>query len=251
MKLLMTIVILTTSSCSSYINRMHNEIDRQNGIAAPVTQPKYDQFALYRRGAPRSNNLQTPLNTRNKKVINPTTRRNYAPEENVRRRYTAQDMQDSASTGSLWHGEGKDSFLFTSDLGKKIGDILVMNVMGKLKDEITAELKRAFPAPRMPAKKEEPKEEAKEKADVAKDPGQAKNPEDALSNPAQVYDKISSVIIEEVNQDHLLVSGRKFLLFRNKKHLIEIQALVNRKNISLDDQINSNDVLESSVAIVR
>jgi flagellar L-ring protein precursor FlgH len=234
---------------------MHSEFDRQDGTNTQVMEPKYDQFAMYRRGAGgRSNALQTPMNTRNKKVVNPETQRQYVPESSARKRYTADDMQDNSSSGSLWHGDGKDSFLFTSDLGKKIGDILVLNVMGKLKDEITAELKRAFPAPVIQNKEEET-DEAKDKkaaaATAAKEPAAPKNPEDPLSNPAQVYDKISSVIIEEVNQDHILVSGRKFLLFRNKKHLIEVQALVNRKNVSLEDNINSNDVLESSVSVIR
>ena len=58
-------------------------------------------------------------------------------------------------------------------------------------------------------------------------------------------------MIEEISKDHLLIRGQKFLLFRNRKHLVEVQALVARKDIMDDDTVDSTQVLESTVTILR
>ena len=68
---------------------------------------------------------------------------------------------------------------------------------------------------------------------------------------SQVYDRISSVIIEEVNKDHLLVRGRKDVIFRKMKRYVEVQALINKRDISDEDAIESTKILESSVTILR
>ena len=95
----------------------------------------------------------------------------------------------------------------------------------------------------------------KKKADTAAPAGaQAAAPGPAAeegNKEEKTYDKISSVIIEEISKDHLLVRGQKFLLYKNGKHLIEIQALVARRDILDDDTVDSTSFLESTVQVLR
>ena len=63
--------------------------------------------------------------------------------------------------------------------------------------------------------------------------------------------RISSVVTEEINNLYVIVRGRKEVLFRKRKRLIEIQGLIARKDISPDDKITSDSFLESSIKIIR
>ena len=54
-----------------------------------------------------------------------------------------------------------------------------------------------------------------------------------------------------MSKDHVLVRGRKDVLFRNKKRFIEVQALVARNDIADDDSVKTNNVIESNVQIIR
>jgi flagellar basal body L-ring protein FlgH len=229
---------------------MHREFDQGQETEA-YTEKKYDKFSVYRR----SGKKQTPSsNSQLQANMAPNVRRDYKPVSNIKQRYTADDLVDKDNSASLWSGEGKDSYLFTTDQRKRSGDIIIINVMGKLKDEITAELKRAVPERKAPLAvpekdKKDGKEDKSKKENTAAKPPEDK--EDPASNPSTVYDKISGVIVEEINDDHVLLSGRKSLLFRNKKHLIEVQALVNRKHISFEDMVKSDDILENNVNVLR
>ncbi len=48
-----------------------------------------------------------------------------------------------------------------------------------------------------------------------------------------------------------LIKGRKNVLFKNRKRMVEVQALVSRKDIGDNDVINSDAILESNVSVVR
>jgi flagellar basal body L-ring protein FlgH len=98
--------------------------------------------------------------------------------------------------------------------------------------------------------------EAQKEGEKAKDGGNEKKPASVASDsPASaasdVKDKISSVVVEEINREHLLIKGRKNVLFKNRKRMVEIQALVSRKDIGDDDTLNSDSILETNVAVVR
>ncbi|MBT6326822.1 MAG: hypothetical protein HOJ35_12710, partial [Bdellovibrionales bacterium] len=91
-----------------------------------------------------------------------------------------------------------------------------------------------------------------------KDQAKNKSPVDILPEPKQeevnnndVFDRISSVIVEEINKDHILLRGKKSILFRNRKRQIEIQALIARQDISLNNAVNSDKIIESSIEIMR
>ncbi|MEK6623319.1 MAG: flagellar basal body L-ring protein FlgH [Bdellovibrionota bacterium] len=245
-------ILFFASGCASYIDSLHKQMDKGSGSTSRLT-PRDDKFDVYRkrRGSSNSNLVSTST----QKNIDPAVKRQYGPENEVKRRYTSDEIYDSGTDNSLWNGQGRDSFLFTQDSKKRQGDIILVNVMTRLKNDITAELKRVFPAPptstiRKPKKKEKGKGAEEEKPE----PTAEAKPEEANPTEKQeeaVHDKISTVVIEEINKDHILLSGRKNILFRNRKHLVEVQALVSRRNISPDDYINSDEIIETNITVLR
>ncbi len=259
MRILLLLISLFTVSCANYVGKWHNQIDREMAM----TQDKYRMgprdnrnINLYRRNLPpeqRFSNLppisQSNANmhsTRNVKQLNPNIKRQYVPENRVRVR--ANDLRDNGNEGSLWVGAGQDNYLFSRNNSKRSGDIVVIDVQDKLKRDITLELSRAFPDMIKKKKKDKDKngkdgEEKEEEKEVAQDA--------PSGDPNKVYDKISSVIIEEINADHLLLRGRKDVLFKKKKRLVEVQALVARRDITDDDSVLSANIIESSVAVLR
>lgn len=247
MKLTIILVLagLFLTSCSSYVGKMHREFDRADGKRRKPR--KYgDQFDFYRK------NPNTPrkglVNSSDKKMLLPQVKRNYQQE----RRIKADDLNDNGSAGSLWVGDGDDNFLFTDNTKKSSGDIVLIDVESRLKGEITAELKRAFPDKKRPKKKKDG--EAKEGDKPATDGGQATadaSGGDSSGSKDEVFDRISSIVIEEINKDHLLLRGRKFLLYKNRKRLVEVQALVPRREVTDSDTVSSSGIIESTVNVIR
>jgi flagellar basal body L-ring protein FlgH len=164
------------------------------------------------------------------------------------KRYTAEDLKDNSDSTSLWNGKNSESFLFVQNNVKRKGDVVIIEVLGSLKEDITSELKRAYPDPVKPkkadgddnkdAEKPEPKEE------VAKAPATKKD-------DGKVYDKISTMVVEEVNKDYLMVRGRKEVVFKERKRYVELRALVSRKNIKDNDTVSSKNLLEPKVMALR
>jgi len=251
---ILILILFFAVGCGSYVDSLHRQMDAQNGISRQRPPADYNKFDLYRRGGGTSpHNMQSVMSTSNQKNLNPNTRRQYVPADKIQKRHTAKDLIDNDNDSSLWSGQGKDSFLFTQDSRKKNGDIVLIDVFTRLKNEITAELKRNFPPPSRPAplvKKKAKDETAKAESDGDKNKP-ADGEEDASASTDKVLDRISTVVIEEINKDHVLISGRKSILFRNRKHIIELQALVARKDITVDDTIKSDDIIESSILVLR
>ncbi|MCP4913665.1 MAG: flagellar basal body L-ring protein FlgH [Oligoflexia bacterium] len=233
---------LFISGCANYINKMHKEFDRDLGVAQPYKADDRDKFDMYRQNRRRKSSAyprKKLITSQNSPSLRPMVQRNYVPQEQ-RKRIKADDLNDNGSDGSLWAQNSKEHpYLFTSDSKKVNGDIVLIKVAGKLKNEITAELKRAFPAPR-----------PKGKAGAAEEAG-AEVTKVGETGDEKVYDRISSVVIEEINKDHLLLRGRKNLLYRNKKRLVEVQALITRRDIGMDDTVNSNKIIESAITVLR
>jgi flagellar L-ring protein FlgH len=238
--LILLFLLITSSSCSNYIAKMHKELDRGSGVKRPVS--KRDKFDFYRR-------RQKRLSNKAKSHLAPKVKRKYSE---VKKRYTADDLNDNGPDGSLWTGDnGRNKFLFTSDQKKRSGDILLIQVAGTLKDEITNELKRAFPSSKRKPKKGDAKEAPKKEEAQAAKKEEGGEGEDGKSNPDKIYDKISSVVVEEISYDHLLIRGRKNLLYKNRKRIVEVQAMVARRDIANDDTVHSDNILESNIRILR
>jgi flagellar basal body L-ring protein FlgH len=227
---------------------MYRDLDKDQAKRNPQ---QVDQFQRFRNPTPQNayhNQMNRPpgQNGYSQRVSNqpPQVRRNYRPQNSVKKRYTAADLTDnSQNDSSLWAGKGRQKHLFTAQKDKKHGDIILINVKKDLKNDVTLELKKAFPDfPKAVAKTDETEEKKTEPAEEA-----AKPQEDET----KVYDRVSSVVIEEINDDHLLIRGQKSVLFKKRKRLVEIQALVSRRDITDLDTIDSDSMLETSVHILR
>ncbi len=246
MKLL---VLLLLTSCASYVNGLHRQIDREEKSARNGGNLN-DPYSAYReQGFKKTTADKRP-------IANPNSISNLNPANDmppsVKRDYRsggartkAQDFKDSGSSGSLWV-DAPGGSLFTTDVNKNVGDIVIINVLDALRGQISSELKRTFPEPVAPKKKEG---EAPSAAAAAAPAAPTTAPVDELET--KVYDKISGVVAEEINKDYFLLRGKKEIIFRKEKRFIEVQALVSRKDIQDNDTINSDRLVESRVLILR
>ena len=148
---------------------------------------------------------------------------------NTNRRYTSSDFEDNEPTPSLWAGSGNDSFFDTTGVKKEKGDIITILVMNDLKNKIQFELQRLF----------------------SKTKDQPQAAEKNTSEDKKVFDKISSIVRKEIRSNHIMLIGRKELIFENVKRLIEVSALVNRKDISAEDTVISTKILQTNIKVLR
>lgn len=247
---------LLLTSCSSYMNTIYKDFEQQDRLNSEVDAPT-DGFDQYRHPKRRTsteyNRVDRTITTGNEKTVAPGVKRQYKTEKEAVKRYTASDLTDKGSDGSLWAGSDPNAFLFSNNRSKNAGDIVQINVLSRLKNEITMELKKAFPdnpydtkASAEAAKPGDPKTPGADKA--------AANKKEATADAAgaeSAQDKISGVVVEEINREHLLIKGRKNVLYKNRKRMVEVQALVSRNDIGEHDTINSDAILESNVTVVK
>ncbi|MBY0517731.1 MAG: flagellar basal body L-ring protein FlgH [Bacteriovoracaceae bacterium] len=249
MKFIFILFFLT--SCASYVNSMHRKIDREearnSGRSLNDPYSAYREQGFKRKGvdkrAIQNPNSISNMNPTNNNEVTPPVKRDY---RSTGQRSSARDFQDNGSSGSLWVNAPGGS-LFTTEITKRVGDIVIINVLESLRGQISGELKRAFPdsAPKKTAAKA-----------GAKGAAPAPAPEPAPADKGdeldtKVYDKISGVVAEEINKDFFLLRGKKEVVFRKEKRFIEVQALVARKDITDNDSINSDLLVESRVIILR
>lgn len=251
MKYISLICLLSfLTSCASYVNGLHRQIDRDEGRGSKAAANARDPYSAYReQGFKRKRADARPVSNPNSlKHLNPTS--DMAPP--VRRDYrnqgraSSQDFVDNGQSGSLWVTPQGGS-MFTTEVTKRVGDIVIVNVLDSLRNQISGELKRAFPEPVVRKKAEGGKKDA---AAAAAPPASPGGPEkDELET--KVYDKISGVVAEEINKDYFLLRGKKEVIFRKEKRFIEVQALVARKDIADNDSISSDKLVESRVVVLR
>lgn len=243
MKVLSLVFIMLFSSCASYVQSVHRQIDNENKAKRARylrAQNRYGDQRPIRN--PVTLNGSPSANTR--RNLPPNVRRNYGSKGT--RRYKASDLVDNQNDGSLWSGKNSESFLFVNNSLKRKGDIVIVEVMKQFKEKIQEELKRAFPE-RRKSKKKKPAA-AEGDAAAATPPAGAAAPAEGAN---KVYDKISTVVVEQVNQDYLLVRGRKEVMYKKFKRYFEVQAIVSQKDISSRDSISSEKMLEPKINILR
>ncbi|MBT3235244.1 MAG: hypothetical protein HN353_04780 [Bdellovibrionales bacterium] len=238
--IILLLLCLLISSCAGYINRVHRELDRDNVKQAKMKQRMlYQQVSTKRSQRSRDPNRDRAISSRNRRRLDPTVNRVYQPKRGFKKRYRAEDLNDNNPVGSLWAGEGNDGYLISETNQLHPGDIVLINVKEGLKNEITAELKMAFPDSPIRKKKDGDKK-------AAPPPPKPKEGEES-----RVYDKVTSVVIEEVNDNYMLIRGRKNLIFKHRKRTIEVQALIARRDVNTDDSISSESILETTVNVIR
>ena len=253
---LLGIFSLFFTSCSSYMNNIYKDFeqqDRQNS-EVDIQNDGFEQFRHpNRKTSSEYNRVDRTVTTGNEKSLAPSIKRQYKSEKEAVKRYTASDLTDKGSDGSLWAGSDPNAFLFSNNKSKNAGDIVQISVLSRLKNEITMELKKSFPdnpydnrSTSEPVKALDPKVAATDKpATDKKDvPGESLGTDGA-------QDKISGVVVEEINREHLLIKGRKNVLFKNRKRMVEVQALISRKDIGENDTVSSDAILESNVSVSR
>jgi flagellar L-ring protein FlgH len=257
---LIIILVHSLAGCANYINSIHRQIDREEKQKQTGRAEALDPYSIYRESSLVKRGDKRPISNPNsysqQSNMIPATNRNYDNSQ-ARSRYRAKDLVDNDNSTSLWAGDGRDSFLYTQSDKKQIGDIIVLNVLEKFKNDISNELKRVFPPPKKTAKPEDKNAPA---ATASATP--PTNPEenkdqvqldgnDSNARGAKIYDKISTQVVEEVSGDYVLIKGKKEVVFRDQKHLLEIQALVSRRDIFDGDKVESDKVLESRIFVVR
>jgi flagellar L-ring protein precursor FlgH len=153
----------------------------------------------------------------------------------------------------LWAGQDKDSFLFAENKSKSLGDIIIIDVLEDFRNDIANELKRVFPARKKKvAKKEgENKKEGEEAATTPEPAATAANSKTGEGEEAKIYDKISGQVTEIISKDYLMVRGQKEVLFRKRKHIVDIQALVSKRDLVNNDTLPSDKILEKRILVVR
>ncbi len=252
--LLTSLVFLT--SCSSYMNSIYRDFEQQERTNAEVDVPS-DNFDQYRHPKRRTsseyNRVDRTVTTANAKMIAPQIKRQYKAEKEAVKRYTASDLTDNGNDGSLWAGSDPNAFLFSNNKSKNAGDIIQINVLARLKNEITMELKKTFPDNPYETRANNENKNADTRAPAGSADGKPEKKEAVAESTGGegAQDKISGVVVEEINREHLLIKGRKNVLFKNRKRMVEVQALVSRKDIGENDTISSDAILESNVSVVR
>lgn len=250
MKLLQLLSFLFLFSCASYVDSFHRQIDRDEGgptKSKPIASKNSDMLRYKSKWD--TNNDKKPIESpltyslgRPSGRVEPSVKRNYRPQ-----RYKASDFRDSDDSGSLWANQGSSASLFTYTNDKRVGDIVILNVLEDLRNQISNELKSNFPDKKIVAKPGEEKGRGAAKAPVAA--AAASNSDNEMD--MKVYDKISGTIVEELNKDYLVFRGRKEIIFKKEKRSIEVQALVSRKDIMENDYVNSDRLLESKIHVLR
>lgn len=240
------------SSCGSLMDGMYKDLDRQERLSSDEQDQNEDypdQFDQYRKNTKRKTSSvynkpgrnRNDVSTNTQKRVTPDIKRQYQDERVALKRTTASDLTDNGTDGSLWGTSDANAFLFATSKNKSSGDIVQIDVLAKLRNEITLELKRAFP--------DNPYEVAKAAAAAAA--ATPTTPAATEAAPGTDTDKISGVVVEEINREHLLIKGRKNVLFKNRKRMVEVQALISRKDISENDSVSSDFIIESNVTVVR
>lgn len=259
MKTIFLFLLFSLVSCAQYVNSLHRQIDREERVdrAEPGDrrvrphQPR-DRYAAYREKdrfrpeddkRPIKNPITYSLGSDPSGQVRPPVKREYRQQ-----RYQADDFVDNDNGGSLWANQGSSSSLFTYQNDKRMGDMVIINVLENLRNQISSELKRTFPdRPKRAGKELKDGGEEKKEAPAAAQagPGAQDNEMDM-----KVYDKISGTVMEEISKDYILLRGRKEVIFKKEKRAIEVQALVSRKDIMENDYVNSDKLLESRVFVL-
>ena len=242
MKFVLFLIFFVLTGCAGVVDNYHRQLDRGSEKQKTYykNSSKRDKFShLRNKGQERS--------TKTQKSLYPQVKRLYKARNTIERRVQSDDMNDTGNSASLWAGRSSDTNLFLDDQKITHGDIILIQVMGDLKQAITVELKRVFPdQPSLSSKKKGKKKEGEtaEAAPVKKD-------DPAPTSASKVYDKISSVVIEEIKGNYLVLKGQKQLLYKNRKHTVEVQALVSRKEIENDDSIKSSKIMEQTITVIN
>ena len=232
--------LVCSVSCGSYIAQWHRLIDQAKGAPSSASWGPWAKAKAVGDGGSKGRQLVSGQGRKysmaNVSNLRPRVQRQYQRPQ--RKRSTVGNLYGHGNEGSLWPEGSQGGYLFASNRVKKNGDIVVIDVGEKLRQNIMQTLAMNFP--QMMEKKQSGQVRPKGSA-----PDQGKKADRA------VYDRISSVVIEEISQQYLLVRGRKDVVYRGRRRPIEIQAMVARRDIGDMDRIHSDYILDSRILVSR
>jgi len=231
-------ILINMYSCASYVQSVHKQIDNEH-------RRKYTrihQTQQMRGGIKNPVTLSGDPTANTSDNMYPKTKRQYYQQG--KKRFRANDLVDNSSDGSLWSGKNSESYLFVNNSSKRRGDIVIVEVFKSLKEQIQGELKRTFPEKKSITKSPAKKDETKDAQEAPTNPNQPENTN-------KVYDKISTSVVEQINQDYLLIRGRKEVLYQKYKRYFEFQAVVSQKDITSNDTVSSPKLLEPKINVLR
>jgi flagellar basal body L-ring protein FlgH len=233
------ISLIFLGSCASYIKKFHAKIAKGERDAHMRRSQKKKGYSPYSRLRKRSGRKSNFLSSN----LPPKVKRKYTQKP---KRTKANDLIDGGNQASIWSNFNNSTSLFTTSKRRKIGDLVVINVKENLKKDISRELKLAFP-----------KKRAKRRPGARKGNRNTPPAQPAVANKDDnekvdiIYDRVTSKIVEEVSENHVVVKGKKEVFFKKEKHIIEVHALMRRNDITSDDYIMSDKIIENKVVVLR
>ncbi len=252
-KLIILLISFNFISCA-LVDSYHRKFDgRESNNQMPPNKRRKQTNAYDHLRAKDKRPIENPITYSNIRSTNshqsyaPPVKRQYEAVEDYR--YKAKDFVDDNSEGSLWTGKHSEGFIFTNHNVRNVGDIIVLQVQKPLQDKIDKEIETVFKR----RKKKGKKPASTNKTAAKKDP-EEKKPTPAVAakpgeeDPAQ---KVSAKIVEKINKDYILVSAVKEVMYRNIKRYVRIDSVVPKKDISHEDTINSSQLLETTVTVMR
>lgn len=230
-------ILFLTSSCGNMVAGYYKQLDGNKKARGPVKK----SFSHLR-------TRPMTMNSQYQKTLLPSTKRLYVSKQDTpKRRMIADNFHDSDNAANLW-SQPNSADLYTLNSALTSGDIVIINVLGDLKTDIASELKRAFSVTRKKKTLRAPKKVAT--TEKPEPPKEDKDDDISTTLANKVYDRISSIVVDNISNDYVTIRGRKELLFRNKKHSIEIQALVHKKDISQSNSVTSDSIIEKNIKVL-
>lgn len=263
--LILSFLSMLILSCSTFVDRVHQQISSEED--GSIERKMASSGTPY--PAQAYGKLKSKL--KDKYTIKDPISYTLTGEENntevqktplkVQKRFNVADFVDTDPSGSLWNNYDDSSSFFATSNSRRVGDIVVIDVLESMKNSISKELRKTFPLPSILQsnsivntlnEENEESGEGQENRSPASAPAAATDEKKEDNEVVEiVYDKISSRVSYEPNKDHVLLKGRKEVYFRNKKRLVEVHALVKKSDIDSNDHIKSDQFIESKVFILQ
>lgn len=248
---------INLTSCASFIDRVHHQITDEENKNASLNNLNNSNMS--------ANGFKTK--SKDKFIIKDPISYSISGEENqdqlntgplpLKRRMSTQDFIDNDDSGSLWTKYDDSSSFFTSSNFRKVGEIISINVMESLKNTISRELRKRYPASHIfktvtnDGTSTEVTPSAAATVGKNDDPTKKADEKEDTEVAEIIYDKISARIAEVVDDEHVMIKGRKEVYFRNQKRLIEVQALAKKVDIDSNSLIKSDSFVEAKVKILK
>jgi flagellar L-ring protein precursor FlgH len=188
-------------------------------------------------------------------------------------RMTKQKFEERAriqeNAGSLWVNEGQNSYLFTQNLVRQLGDIIRVELDGQPKQQLATKVtvlkklllrhrkaKRRMPASRKATavkgkaaavdEKKEDAQAAKKKAQEAK---KQKEEENEVKNATFAVQKVPARITERLGDGSYRVRGKSSFMIGRREYRVIVSGLVKAGDIA-DDSVSASKMIDANFDIV-